>query len=204
MFRRNTCRLVSYREFAKTKYGGKANIMSPYNVKTFCLSGFVFTFIYIGKYSLEKTIEQGPVLPTDGSEIDGEMKRSTDGRRPPWPLLHQRVVMMREGKLGHDDLALSWEQCKYYYPQDWLIPLEIAQILKYSSPLYMQAYISEPDDLRKEVLSQLTKVRYNTKINRDEEEIIDMMLGELETMCLVVDRNNIPLVPSHNSKSQER
>jgi hypothetical protein len=192
MLRRTAVRRVSFREFAGPN---SVNYLSPYNALGFFYLGFIFAFAYLAKYSLEKSIEIGAVMPKDDLDREADAKEK-DPRRPPWPLLHQRVVFMREGKLGHDDLALSWEQCKHYYGHDWLIPLEMAQILKYTSPMYLQTYIDQPDQLRKEVLAQLLKVRYNTSLNRDEEEILDMMIGELKSMSLLIENgDSIPLVP---------
>jgi hypothetical protein len=192
MLRRNVVLRVSYRELAGK---GKVNLLNPYYAWYSCFTMAIGSWLYMGKWGAEESIKQGPVLPASETERAVEAKLK-DPRRPPWPLLHQRMVHMREGKQGHDDLALSWEQCKYYYPHDWLIPLELAQILKYTTPVYLQAYVEEPDTLRKEVLRQLTNVRYGSKLNRDEEEIVEMMMGELQTMDMSVLRDSIPLVPS--------
>lgn len=144
-------------------------------------------------------------------ELSPEQKKTLakqrDPRRPPWPLLHQRAVFMREGKVSHEDIGLLWEQTKYYYPHDWLIPLEIAQILKYSSGVYLSAYVPDPEKLRKEVLLQLMNVKYGripnaqeNKISLDVEEIINIAVDELENISLDTTVA-APLVPVMTKRS---
>ncbi|EPY35383.1 hypothetical protein AGDE_03312 [Angomonas deanei] len=135
--------------------------------------------------------------------MEAERARRSDPRRPPWPLLHQRVVLLREGKGSPEDIALMWEQCKHYYPSDWLIPLELTQVLKYTSGKYLQNYVADPDQMRKEVLIQLLDVKYGrvkdpngVRINRDVEEIISMAVDDLENMDLNPSAEGT-LVPRH-------
>ncbi|EPY30704.1 hypothetical protein STCU_03934 [Strigomonas culicis] len=182
MFRRTLCRRVSM-----SKYIGFE--MEPYTAKSLFLFGFIGSVAFLSVHSVKETKKLGPLdLPED---MEAERQRRSDPRRPPWPLLHQRVVLLREGKAPPEDLPLLWEQCKHYYPSDWLVPLELAQVLKYTSGRYLQNYVADPDQLRKEVLLQLLDVKYGRvkdpnggRVNRDVEEIIAMAVDDLEAMDL--------------------
>nr|3HA4_A Chain A, Mix1 [Leishmania major]3HA4_B Chain B, Mix1 [Leishmania major]3HA4_C Chain C, Mix1 [Leishmania major]3HA4_D Chain D, Mix1 [Leishmania major]3HA4_E Chain E, Mix1 [Leishmania major]3HA4_F Chain F, Mix1 [Leishmania major]3HA4_G Chain G, Mix1 [Leishmania major]3HA4_H Chain H, Mix1 [Leishmania major] len=150
---------------------------------------------------MKETKKAGPIeLP---EELEAQRQRHNDPRRPPWPLLHQRVVLLREGKGAPEDIALMWEQTKHYYPADWLIPLELTQVLKYSSGKYLQTYVADPDEMRKEVLMQLLNVKYGRvsdpnggRVNKDVEEIISMAVDDLENMDLNPAADAV-LIPTH-------
>ena len=129
-------------------------------------------------------------------------EKRQDPRRPPWPILHLKAVEMREGKQPHDDLALVWEQTKYYYPHDWLIPFEIAQILKYSTMVYLQNYVADPEQMRLELIESLTSIRdgrvmdpTGSKISTDVRDILAMAIEDLQKVdfglsaTLLVPRN---------------
>lgn len=173
--------------------------VDPYAAKTIFLFGFLGTMAFLSSYALRETKRQGPLeLTEEGEEM---RKKHNDPRRPPWPLLHQRVVLLRENKVDPEDLPLLWEQTKYYYPHDWLIPLELAQVLKYSSGTFLKHYVPDPEALRKEILMQLLDVKYGRvkdpnggRINRDVQEIISIAAEDLENLDMRVDSSAV-LVP---------
>lgn len=192
-------RSLSLREFFKMD----ANVFSVYYSKTYLLCGFLFAMVYVAVFAVQdvnnkKTeLEKKNMSSTERRERDKMM----DPRRPPWPMLHHKAVSMREGKLGHEDIGLLWNQTKYYYPHDWLIPLEIAQILKFSSGSYLSSYVPDPDGFRLEIIQQLDDVRSNRavnssegKVSKDIFEIVSIAIDELESISL--DANApAPLVP---------
>ncbi|KAG5486501.1 hypothetical protein LSCM4_07434 [Leishmania orientalis] len=175
--------------------------IDPYTAKSMFLFGFIASIGFLSVYSVKETKKAGPIeLP---EELEAQRQRHNDPRRPPWPLLHQRVVLLREGKGTPEDIALMWEQTKHYYPADWLIPLELTQVLKYSSGRYLQTYVADPDEMRKEVLMQLLNVKYGRvsdpnggRVNKDVEEIISMAVDDLENMDLNPSADAV-LVPTH-------
>ncbi|CAG9569419.1 conserved hypothetical protein [Leishmania major strain Friedlin] len=175
--------------------------VDPYTAKSMFLFGFIASVGFLSVYSVKETKKAGPIeLP---EELEAQRQRHNDPRRPPWPLLHQRVVLLREGKGAPEDIALMWEQTKHYYPADWLIPLELTQVLKYSSGKYLQTYVADPDEMRKEVLMQLLNVKYGRvsdpnggRVNKDVEEIISMAVDDLENMDLNPAADAV-LIPTH-------
>lgn len=175
--------------------------VDPYTAKSMFLFGFIASVGFLSVYSVKETKKAGPIeLP---EELEAQRRRHNDPRRPPWPLLHQRVVLLREGKGAPEDIALMWEQTKHYYPADWLIPLELTQVLKYSSGKYLQTYVADPDEMRKEVLMQLLNVKYGRasdpnggRVNKDVEEIISMAVDDLENMDLNPSADAV-LIPTH-------
>ncbi|KAG5510844.1 hypothetical protein JKF63_07916 [Porcisia hertigi] len=175
--------------------------IDPYTAKSMFLFGFIASVGFLSVYSVKETKRAGPIeLP---EELEAQRQRHNDPRRPPWPLLHQRVVLLREGKAPPEDIALMWEQTKHYYPADWLIPLELTQVLKYSSGNYLQTYVADPDEMRKEVLMQLLNVKYGRvsdpnggRVNKDVEEIISMAVDDLENMDLSPSADAV-LIPTH-------
>ncbi|CAJ1006015.1 putative Mitochondrial membrane-anchored protein [Leishmania naiffi] len=194
MFRRTTQRMSSLSSFTGVE-------IDPYTAKSMFLFGFIASVGFLSVYSVKETKKAGPIeLP---EELQAQRQRHNDPRRPPWPLLHQRVVLLREGKGAPEDIALMWEQTKHYYPADWLIPLELTQVLKYSSGKYLQTYVADPDEMRKEVLMQLLNVKYGRvsdpnggRVNKDVEEIISMAIDNLENMDLNPAADTV-LVPTH-------
>ncbi|CAJ1017787.1 putative Mitochondrial membrane-anchored protein [Leishmania utingensis] len=194
MFRRTTQRMSSLSSFTGVE-------IDPYTAKSMFLFGFIASVGFLSVYSVKETKKAGPIeLP---EELQAQRQRHNDPRRPPWPLLHQRVVLLREGKGAPEDIALMWEQTKHYYPADWLIPLELTQVLKYSSGRYLQTYVADPDEMRKEVLMQLLNVKYGRvsdpnggRVNKDVEEIISMAIDSLENLDLNPAADTV-LVPTH-------
>ncbi|KAH8607007.1 hypothetical protein ERJ75_001469000 [Trypanosoma vivax] len=195
---RPTIRLgVSAREF----FGAEGPQFQPYTIKSLFLFGFITSVAFLSVLTVKETKKAGPLVLPD--ELEAEKRRRSDPRRPPWPLLHQRSVLLREGKLPHDDLPLLWEQTRHYYPADWLVPLEITQVLKYTSGPYLQSYVADPNKLRKEVLLQLLNIKYGRvkdgaggRINRDVKEIISVAIDDLENMNLSPSAEPA-LVPLH-------
>lgn len=194
MFRRSARRLSSLSSFTGIE-------IEPYTAKSAFLFGFILSVGFLSVYSVKETKKAGPIeLPP---ELEAQRQRHNDPRRPPWPLLHQRVVLLREGKGSPEDISLMWEQTKHYYPADWLIPLELTQVLKYSSGKYLQTYVADPDEMRKEVLMQLLNVKYGRvsdpnggRVNKDVEEIISMAVDDLEHMDLNPSADAV-LIPTH-------
>ncbi|EAN89737.1 putative MIX protein [Trypanosoma cruzi] len=197
MLRRTSRRFVSAKQF----FGTEAQPLEPYTVKSLFLFSFIASIAFLSVLSVKETKKAGPIELPD--ELEAEKRRRNDPRRPPWPLLHQRIVLLREGKAPHDDLPLLWEQTRHYYPADWLVPLEVTQVLKYTSGAYLQNYVADPDKLRKDVLMQLLNIKYGRvkdpnggRINRDVEEIISMAIEDLENMDLSPSAD-AALVPTH-------
>ncbi|CAJ1986489.1 MIX protein [Leishmania donovani] len=194
MFRHTARRMSSLSSFTGIE-------VDPYTAKSMFLFGFIASVGFLSVYSVKETKKAGPIeLP---EELEAQRQRHNDPRRPPWPLLHQRVVLLREGKGAPEDIALMWEQTKHYYPADWLIPLELTQVLKYSSGKYLQTYVADPDEMRKEVLMQLLNVKYGRvsdlkggRVNKDVEEIISMAVDDLENMDLNPSADAV-LIPTH-------
>lgn len=193
MFRRSPRCLASMKEV----FGTKGNPFAAYMCKEYFMFGFIGSFTYLTVFSVQETKKAGPTdLPP---EVLAERARQNDPRRPPWPILHQRVVQMREGKAPHDDISLLWEQTKHYYPHDWLIPLELSQILKYTTGKYLQSYVADPDQLRREVLQQLSNIAEGRirdpagiRLNRDTLELIALAAMELEDLDLTVGMTLVP------------
>ncbi len=154
----------------------------PINIKSYSL--FAFSMIVL-PYALWqqrrkwKTLEEIVGLDIDEEVLktgDLEMlDRRRDPKRPPWPLLHFHVVEMREGKRSLDQLGELWAQVNHYYANDWLIPIEMVQILKYNSPLFLSQYVADPEQMRKEVHAQLVRLkqqRVSRKFSSDVLEIV--------------------------------
>lgn len=182
-------------EFLKTE----GNPFTAFLIKDYLLGGFIGAVTFLTVFSVKEVKKAGPLeLP---EEAKAARRRQADPRRPPWPVLHQRVVMMREGKTNHDDLALLWEQTKHYYPHDWLIPLELSQVLKYTTGTYLQSYVADPEALRLEIIAQLENIGSGAvrdvsgaPINRDVVELIHMATEDLKALSLTT---GITLVPTH-------
>ena len=195
MFRSTAVRRVSLRELFKTE----GNPFSLYFMKEYFLFGFIGAFTFLSVFSVQETIKAGPTkVPEALQEI---RRKNQDPRRPPWPVLHQRVVMMREGKSPHDDIGLVWEQTKYYYPHDWLIPMELSQIIKFTTGAYLQAYVPDPEQFRQELIEHLERVHRGDvpdpsgiKMNRDIQELIMMAIHDVKSIDMSV---GMTLVPTH-------
>lgn len=175
--------------------------VEPYTAKSLFLFSFIASMAFLSTYSVRETKKAGPLeIP---EELEVLRRRHNDPRRPPWPLLHQRVVLLREGKGAPEDIPLAWEQTKHYYPADWLIPLELVQVLKYTTGNFLQNYVADPDQMRKEILMQLMDVRYGrvkdpsgVRVNRDVEEVLSMAIDDLEGMNLSPSAD-VVIVPRH-------
>jgi hypothetical protein len=136
-------------------------------------------------------------------ELADFVARSKDPNRIPWPVVHRDVTEMREGKRSLDNLQNLWEQTRYFYPGDWLIPVELTQVLKFNSALYLSQYVADPEVLRKEVLTQLLNVRYgrvasSAKVTQEVLEIIAAACDDLSRMSLA-DTKFVPLVPTNTA-----
>lgn len=132
-----------------------------------------------------------------------EDNKKKDPNRMPWPVVHQQVTEMREGKRSMEDLAKLWDQTKYYYPHDWLVPVELVQVLKFSTGKLLSQYVADPEEMRKDLLVQLFNVRYGRvgsdhRVNNDVKEIITIACEDLEGMSFE-DTDKIPLVPVHTA-----
>ncbi|MBE0663800.1 MAG: aromatic amino acid hydroxylase [Bacteroidales bacterium] len=77
--------------------------------------------------------------------------------------LYQEVRDIREGSWSHSDLRNIFEQLKINYPHDWLLPVEIAELLKLtgSDPklekeirMYLNMFAYQSADHRELVLSE--------------------------------------------------
>merc|ERR1711916_320626 len=104
-----------------------------------------------------------------------------------------------------DDLGKLWKQTRTYYPHDWLIPLEITQILKFSTAKLLSQYVDDPEELRRQLLFQLINVRYDRvklqeKVNQDVKEIIAVACDDLMALDFS-NPDHVPLVPTHGARS---
>lgn len=72
--------------------------------------------------------------------------------------LYQEVRDIREGSWSHSDLRSIFEQLKINYPHDWLLPVEIAELLKLTG--------SDPK-LEKEIRLYLDKFAYQSSDHRE-------------------------------------
>lgn len=139
----------------------------------------------------------------------GEGRAVQDPNRVPWPVIHQTVTEMREGKRGLDEIANLWEQTRHYYPDDWLVPFEISQIIKYSNGYYLSFYVPDAEEFRQEVLRQLRHVCDNNnqinvvagsggarRVTSEVEGIVRTAIDDLSKHNLSTDPNHISLVPS--------
>lgn len=178
------------------RYGGIAN----WNF--FVIGGFLAMCIYLE--ILSHPLENGtkvPEMPLTEYEKEQKLKLN-DPNRVPWPLLHMHVTEIREGKRNIDEMQKLWEQTKFYYPGDWLIPIEIAQVMKYTSPKFMSQYVADPELMRKELLVQLLNVKYGKvktvdRMQKESREIIGIAIDELRNMSMA-NPEEIPLVPTHS------
>ena len=132
-------------------------------------------------------------------KIDG--RYADDPNRVPWPLLHKQVTDMREGKVGLEDLQKLWDHVKYYYNEDWLIPIEIVQILKYTTGMYLSQFVADPDEMRKELIDQMLRIHYDKvsnewRVTPDVKEIVSLAVDDLERLG-TVSKDYIPLVPAN-------
>eukprot|EP00331_Platyophrya_macrostoma_P026386 CAMPEP_0176433136 /NCGR_PEP_ID=MMETSP0127-20121128/15827_1 /TAXON_ID=938130 /ORGANISM="Platyophrya macrostoma, Strain WH" /LENGTH=170 /DNA_ID=CAMNT_0017815475 /DNA_START=145 /DNA_END=660 /DNA_ORIENTATION=+ len=167
-------------------------------MKEYFMFGFVGAFTFLTVFTVKEVKKAGPTdLP---EEVKALRRKQSDPRRPPWPILHERVVKMREGKVNHDDLPLLWEQTKYYYPHDWLIPLEMSQVLKYTTGAFLQNYVSDPEQLKRELMEQLDNVAEGrvkdpsgAPINRDVKELITMAVEDLRHLDLSTGTTLVPV-----------
>ena len=132
-------------------------------------------------------------------KIDG--RYSDDPNRIPWPLLHKQVTDMREGKMGLEDMQKLWDHVKYFYNEDWLIPVELVQILKYTTGMYLSQFVTDSDQLRTEVIDQLLRIHYDKvssewRVTPDVKEILSLAVDDLERLGSVAT-DHIPLVPAN-------
>jgi phenylalanine-4-hydroxylase len=72
--------------------------------------------------------------------------------------LYQEVRDIREGSWSHSDLRNIFEQLKINYPHDWLLPVEIAELLKLTG--------SDPK-LEKEIRTYLDMFAYQSADHRE-------------------------------------
>lgn len=168
----------------------------------YVIGGFLGTTLYLEVFvtPYESAIKV-PDLPMTEFEKERAEKQN-DPNRVPWPLLHLHVTEIREGKRSHDELQKLWDQTKFYYPGDWLIPVELTQVIKYTSPKFLSQYVADPDLLRKEMLFQLLQVKYAKvktidRMTKETKELINVAVDELSAMNLS-NTDEIPLVPTHS------
>jgi hypothetical protein len=179
--------------------------LQPYNGFLMFICGWMSTNFLISWYNSAPT-DKTRFIVDDMSPVERiEFNKQKDPNRIPWPLLHKYVTEMREGKRNMDDLGKLWDQCRYYYGHDWLVPIEITQILKYSTGKLLSQYVVDPEEMRKQLLFQLINVRYdrvksNYKVSADVKDIIAISCDDLATLDFS-DRENIPLVPVHSSRA---
>src|SRR5690242_1245874 len=110
MIRRTVPRYVGSARF----FGTDGNPLGPLFSKGYFAIGFVVCGLYM--FSATDMATQNLKPPENLSpELAKIRDLQTDPARPPWPLLHQRVVLMREGLQPLDELSVSWEQTKHFY-----------------------------------------------------------------------------------------
>ena len=170
----------------------------------YVIGGFLAMTIYLEilMHPLEDTTSvKVPEMPMTDYERE-QLQRQEDPNRVPWPLVHLHMTEIREGKRPHDELPRLWEQTKFFYPGDWLVPVEMVQILKYTTPKFLSQYVADPEALRKEVLFQLLSIKYDKvrtidRSTRETKEIINIAIEELRNMSFL-NPDEIPLVPTHS------
>eukprot|EP00759_Apiculatamorpha_spiralis_P028990 PhF_6_TR31415/c3_g1_i1/m.46051 len=190
---------------AKDFFGTVGNPFSPYTMKSY------FCFIFYGSVLLGWAITMkqkeeylhlvNETLTDDEKE---HKRRMEEFKRTPWPLLHQRITSMREGKIPYEGLGDLWRETQYYYPGDWLIPLELAQIVKYNNGRYLAQYVQDPEVMRQELLTHLINVKYGRvkgiDVVTDEiREILTTTIDDVSGVSLA-DTKTIPLAPGHHTQ----
>ena len=183
----------------------EANWMSPLVTKQIFLGSFIgsqlllaFIFFRVKPEKYESMIEE----QRESAKFQAAFaQKANDPKRPPWALLHLHVTEMREGKRKYDGLGKIWEQVKHWHNGCWLIPVEITQILKYTTGKFMSNYVEDPESFRKELITQLENIKRGKvytidPITREVQEIINVALAELNEMEFRPD-DEIPLVPTH-------
>ena len=182
----------------------KALKPDPTNIKEYSFVAFACIVIPYGLWQQRrkwKTLEEIVGLEIDedilkAGDLDA-LERQKDPKRPPWPLLHFNVVEMREGKRSLDQIAQVWNETAHYYPNDWLIPIEMVQILKYNSALYLSQFVADPEQLRKEVHQQLVRLK-NQKVTRKvSHDVLEIVRAACDDVAALDFRktDSVPLVP---------
>lgn len=176
----------------------------PTNIKSYSFLAFGVIVLPYALYQQRrkwKTLEDIVGLDIDEDILKaGDLEaldRQRDPNRPPWPLLHFNVVEMREGKRSLDQIGDVWHQTYHFYPNDWLIPIEMVQILKYNSPLYLSQFVADPEQLRKEVHQQLVRLK-NQKVTRKfSHDVLEIVRAACEDIAALDFRksDSVPLVP---------
>jgi hypothetical protein len=173
--------------------------LQPTNILTYMFGSFLGTF---GTWHMLNAKLPTEMPDEELTEEQAEMRvQNKDPNRIPWPLLHQRVTQIREGKQTMDELERCWEQTKFYYRGDWLIPVEMTQVLKYSTGKFLSQYCADPEQMRKEILVQLLNVKYGRATAADKvtditREIITVACDDLAKLSFK-DLDAVPLVPTH-------
>jgi hypothetical protein len=183
----------------------QANVFSLLHFKTYFFATFIFgnmaflAFAFL--YRPEKYADAMKKQAIMDQALDNFATKIGDGKRPPWPLLHLAATEMREGKRNLEELQKTWDQVKYYHNSDWLVPLEITQIMKFSTGRFLAQYVRDPETMRIELIEQLEmirrgKVRTVDPITKEVQDIINSALDDLRSMSLA-NIDEIPLVPTH-------
>eukprot|EP00760_Papus_ankaliazontas_P033527 PhM_4_TR6391/c0_g1_i1/m.63354 len=190
---------MRFKQFFKSK----GNPFDPFMLQAY--TGFLFygTIIIYGISQIQRTPEDAEAaelayMTDQEREVAMRMKEK---KRPPWPVLHHQATQMREGKLPYEGIDQLWKDTQYYYRADWLIPVEIAQILKYNSGKYMSEFVEEPESMKKEIMMQLLSIKYGRVkgvdvISSDVQEILTLTLEDLSKLDLT-DVSSVPLTPTH-------
>lgn len=176
----------------------------PTNIKSYSFLAFSCIVLPYGLWQQRrkwKTLEDIVGLDIDEDVLKSgdleALERQKDPKRPPWPLLHFNIVEMREGKRSLDQIGEIWDQVYHYYPNDWLIPLEMVQIMKYNSPLFLSQYVSDPEQMRKEVHMQLVRIK-NQKVTRKfSADVMEVVRAACNDVAALDFRktDSVPLVP---------
>jgi hypothetical protein len=189
-----------YREEMK-KFAKKPD---PVNIKSYSFLAFSCIVLPYALWSQRrkwKTLEQIIGLDIDEDILKAgdleALERHRDPKRPPWPLLHFNIVEMREGKRSLDQLGEVWDQVRHYYPNDWLIPIEMVQILKYNSPLFLSQYVADPEQVRKEVHAHLVRLKNQRVTRKFSNDILEIVRAASEDVGQLDFRktDSVPLVP---------
>lgn len=190
--------MVSAKKFFKTQ----GNPFSPYMMKSYFGYMFYGSALFGGIYNFNayrKDADEVNRLLTDEQRV--LQKRLAEPARTPWPVLHHNATQIREGKRPFDEIAKIWTEVQYYYPGDWLIPLEFAQVIKYNNGNYLKQFLDEPEAFRKEIMVQLLNVKYGKvqsldMITDEIREILTQTVDDLSKISLA-DTKTVPLTPTH-------
>ena len=142
---------------------------------------------YIKAMEIEKENESMQVKILE-EILDGE-----SGERIPWPLIHRQITQIREGKQPIRSLHSLYQHCKVYYPDDWLLLVEIGHILKdhTNQSLMSRGQIKDPIGFRHEILRHLIYLKHGKRPNLMENLHGNRVMHEQQNMVDEISPENV-------------